>query len=391
MPYKLMPTFQTYPWGSKSYIQTQLGLPEFMGNTLAEMWLGAHPKAPGSIEIGNDLLTLNRFISNNPQTILGAAATVNEGQLPFLLKVLAADEPLSIQVHPDKATAMRGFADEDLAGIALDDPQRSFKDNNHKPEMMFALTKFDMMCGFRAYREIIDNFCMFALESLWQSFTPFAANPSPLSLKNLFTEVLSSTIPQLEEFSRHIYSNTSPAGKDKSWIRDICLQLISIYNLDVGIVSPLLLNLFQLNPGEAIYLEAGILHAYLKGAGIELMANSDNVIRGGLTPKFIDKDTLFSITNFQPFQPAILLGNKTGEYVTRYHCPVQEFELQVLNVEGKLTIQVNNKPQILLWWEGEALLNDGITLHKGESAFVTATETELSITGNCLIFLASLP
>ncbi|MDD4310720.1 MAG: mannose-6-phosphate isomerase, class I, partial [Candidatus Cloacimonetes bacterium] len=110
-----------------------------------------------------------------------------------------------------------------------------------------------------------------------------------------------------------------------------------------------------------------------------------------LTPKFIDKDTLFSITNFQPFQPAILLGNKTGEYVTRYHCPVQEFELQVLNVEGKLTIQVNNKPQILLCWEGEAMLNDGINLHKGESAFVTATETELSITGNCLIFLASLP
>jgi mannose-6-phosphate isomerase len=389
MPYRLIPTFQTYSWGDDSFIQNLCSLEDREGTPLAEMWLGAHPKAPSTIEFMGKQLPLDSYIATNPASILGEAEEVYNRALPFLFKVLAAKEPLSIQVHPDKATAELGFAEENNLGVALDDPKRSFKDSNHKPELMCALTDFTALCGFRTYPEIIDNMSAFKLEHIWEGFTAFTLNPNAETLRSLFKEFMTSDELQLHEAVNRIIHYSPVADSTKSELKDICLNLMDKYRYDAGVISPLLLNLVKLKAFDAIYIEAGILHAYLGGAGLELMANSDNVIRGGLSPKHIDLERLFAISNFNPYQIKWVQAVKHDANRYNYITPAREFSFSLVELSGQYQLPTSNKPLIILCLHGTFDCGDQLILSMGESTFVDAAEASVMLSGKALIAIAS--
>lgn len=391
MPYKLIPGFQPYAWGDTAYIQTLCNLPELYGKPLAEMWLGSHPKAPSRLAIDGVNTPLNEFISANTASSLGKAANVFDTKLPFLLKVLAAEKALSIQIHPDKESAETGFAAENALGIDFDNPKRSFKDANHKPELLCALTDFTVMCGFRSYGGIVDNFTIFEVNHLWPSFAYFAANRTRSSLKLLFLEILSSPADVLETFCKTMQATANVINPAQDLLHKVCCELIDQYALDPGVVAPLLLNLAVLKPGEAIYLPAGIMHAYIKGAGIELMANSDNVIRGGLTPKYIDQNKLLELADFQEFILKPITCSRIDETDCVYPTEAKEFELHKLELDGSYNFASNNAPQIILCLEGEFSCNNELFVLKGEAIFVCAGEAVMLLSGKASLFVATLP
>ncbi len=358
------------------------------GTPLAEMWLGAHPKAPSTIEIADKQLPLDEYIAANQAAILGEAKDIFDGALPFLLKVLAAKEPLSIQVHPDKATAELGFAEENNLGIALDDPKRTFKDTNHKPELMCALTDFTALCGFRAYAEIISNITSFKLNHIWEAFADFSANPDAVTLQGFFHDIMTSDELQLHEVVNRIVHFSPAAGTELAELKEVCLNLMEKYRYDAGVVSPLLLNYLKLKAFDAIYIEAGILHAYLNGAGLELMANSDNVIRGGLSPKHIDLKRLFAISNFNPYQVCWVQVQKHDVFRYSYLTPAKEFSLNLIELKGQYQLPSANKPRILLCLHGTFNCCDDLILSMGEAVFCAASE-EVVLTGKALVAVAS--
>lgn len=390
MPHRLIPTFQTYPWGDDTFIQDLCSLEDLEGTPVAEMWLGAHPKAPSLIEVENKQISLLDYIHTHTATCLGEASNISQDSLPFLFKVLAAKEPLSIQVHPDKQTAERGFAEENNKGIALDDPTRSFKDDNHKPELMCALTDFSALCGFREYAVITANFHHFDLTTIWEGFTSFTQHPCEDTLRELFRSIMTSSENQLQDAHTRILKTHSDPESPVHELRNICLSLAETYPFDPGIISPLLLNVIHLKAFDAIYIEAGIMHAYLNGAGLELMANSDNVIRGGLSPKHIDLERLLKISNFQPYQPKWVPASHLDASTYLYPTPAKEFKLMLLELRSQHCLPTNNKPMIVLCLHGTVSLDEELMLGRGESAFIGAEESNLCCTGNALLAIATL-
>jgi len=267
MPYILKTTFQNYAWGDKLFIQNLFGLTELIGKPVAEMWLGAHPNSPSTISVKGKQLNLNSFLEANPQHLSGSVADQKQTQLPFLLKILAAGQPLSIQVHPDKATAEAGFAAENAEGIELHNPLRSFKDPNPKPELICALTEFTAMCGFRPYQQISALFTSLDVQDIWPGFAVFDSLPNPDTLKELYKQILDSNNFVLQHFIDMISKCNFNSDCLPASVAETCKNLNQFYPLDPGIVSPLLLNTFTLLPGQAVYLETGTIHAYIKGAG----------------------------------------------------------------------------------------------------------------------------
>lgn len=390
MPHRLIPTFQTYSWGDDTFIQNLCSLEDMEGTPVAEMWLGAHPKAPSLIEHNGKQESLLSYINSHPAQFLGKAADVSPSSLPFLFKVLAAKEPLSIQVHPDKLTAELGFAEENKLGIALDAPTRSFKDDNHKPELLCALTDFSALCGFREYKDIIDNLRSFTLDTLWSHFDLFSINPSAETLKGLFQDIMASSESQLQEAVSRIMKAQPQADSPAYELRNLCLSLAEKYRFDPGITAPLLFNLVNIKAFDAIYIEAGILHAYLNGAGLELMANSDNVIRGGLSPKHIDLERLFSISNFLPYQPHWVPVTRLDEQTYIYHTPAKEFKLMLLELKSHHSLPTSNKPMIVLCLHGNVSLSAELVLGRGEAAFIDAEEAIINFNGNALLAIATV-
>ncbi|PKN73043.1 MAG: mannose-6-phosphate isomerase, class I [Candidatus Cloacimonetes bacterium HGW-Cloacimonetes-3] len=388
MPYRLLPTFQTYSWGDDSFIQNLCSLEDREGTPLAEMWLGAHPKAPSTIQLAEKHIPLHSYIAANPAVILGDAKDTFEGALPFLLKVLAAKEPLSIQVHPDKETAKLGFAEENRRGIALDDSKRTFKDSNHKPELMCALTDFTALCGFRAYGQIIANITSFKLEHIWEGFSAFSANPNANTLQGFFKDIMTSDELQLHDAVNRIVHFSPASGTELHELKELCLNLMEKYRYDAGVVSPLLLNYVKLKAFDAIYIEAGILHAYLNGAGLELMANSDNVIRGGLSPKHIDLERLFAISSFQPYIVGWVQVQKHDDSSYVYITPAKEFSFSLIELKGEYLLPSVNKPRIMLCLHGTFNCNDDMILSMGEAIFCDASEA-MHIKGKALVAVAS--
>jgi len=390
MPYLLKPSFQYYAWGDTKYIQQFCELSSEFGKPLAEMWLGAHPKAPSMILTEQGEQPLDQFLASNPQRLLGKAAALYQGKLPFLMKVLAARQPLSIQVHPDKLTAEQGFARENQSGIALNDPARNFRDDNHKPELIMALTPFLMMRGFRDYAELLEIFTSLKITRLWPAFKDFAAEPSPHGLKQLFAQILCSPSAQLKDLKARINQAKENLEPDLYYICDVVDHLSQFFPWDSGIASPLLLNTLILKPGEAVHLDAGIPHAYIQGAGVELMANSDNVIRAGLTAKHIDRELLLRVADFKPSLPK-LQALETGAKHTMFNTPFAEFQLEYFHLNGVETWKHPDRPAILLCLEGEPTINKCMQLSKGNAVFISATEPELVLQGRANLVIVSLP
>ena len=293
-----------YAWGSRTVIAGCWARPTPSPHPEAEMWLGAHPGDPSHL-VGDDggRVSLLDAVRADPEALLGADRAAKwSGNLPFLLKVLAADEPLSLQAHPSAAQAAEGFARENAAGIPVDAPTRNYRDGSHKPELICALTEFHALVGFRAVPQTLALLRALDVAELASHRALLEAQPDADGLRALFTtwitlpqSVLDRVLPALQEACVRLAQSGGEFGREAR----MALELSERYPGDAGVLAALLLNLAVLQPGEALYLPAGNLHAYLSGAGIELMANSDNVLRGGLTSKHVDVAELLRVLDFR--------------------------------------------------------------------------------------------
>lgn len=365
-----------YAWGSRVAIAELQGRPTPSAHPEAELWFGAHPASPAHVRgggdgaegadgAGSDLLAV---IGADPGAALGpATAETFDGRLPFLLKVLAADEALSLQAHPSQEQAREGYARENARRLALDHPQRNYRDASHKPELVVALTDFEALAGFREPAGTLELLRALQVPELDPYLGMLAGQPDAEGLRAVFTmwltlpeSVITGLIPPVLAAAVRILESggTAPGSRFAPELRAV-LGLGEAYPADPGVLAALLLNYLSLRPGEGIYLGAGNLHAYLRGVAVEVMANSDNVLRGGLTPKHIDVPELLRILDFTPVSRDDLapsVGTLGAEQI--YLTPAPEFRLSRVVLDGtglrhaaSISFDMPG-PQILLVTEG---------------------------------------
>ncbi|GAT82840.1 mannose-6-phosphate isomerase [Streptomyces sp. F-3] len=375
-------TIRPYAWGSTTAIPHLLGV-EPSGEPQAEMWMGAHPGAPSRTGRG----TLAEVIEADPERELGARTVARFGpQLPFLLKILAAGAPLSLQVHPDLEQAGRGYADEERRGIPLDAPHRNYKDTNHKPELVCALTEFDGLCGFRAPDRAADLLDALGVAALKPYVDLLRTHPEDAALREVLTAFLTADREQMAGTVAEAAAACARLGGDHAPYADIARH----YPDDPGVLAAMLLNHVRLQPGEALFLGAGVPHAYLNGLSVEIMANSDNVLRCGLTPKHVDVPELLRIVRFEAADPGILRPEAGPDGEEVYDTPVDEFRLSryVLS-EGTAGRDLTlDTPQILLCTAGSVRTGEH-TLTPGQSVFVPAGE-KTDVSGAGILFRATV-
>lgn len=373
-----------YDWGSLTAIPELLGRPT-TGEPVAELWLGAHPSDPALV--GSDHRPLDEVVAADPTAALGAPVEERFGSLPFLLKVLAADAPLSLQAHPSNAQAEIGFAREEAAGIPVDAPDRSFRDRRHKPELICALTEFDALCGFQDPARTLDVLGSIEVAALDTVCTMLRDDPSPGGLARLLEWLLTLDAADAAALAEPVVEACRvDRGEQFARERAMAASLGDRYPGDAGVVTALLLNFVTLHPGEALFLGSGNLHAYLHGTGIEIMASSDNVLRGGLTSKHVDVPTLIDVVEAKPIVPAVQQPTLIDGVAT-YDSPVPEFSLQRIEVVG--TITVDGGPAILLCTAGRADAG-GHVLGRGAAAWVPASDGPIEIVGTATVFRAGV-
>ena len=365
---------KNFSWGSKHLIQDQLGLGP-TNQEVAEVWFGTH--AGGQSKLLSSGQNLSEAIGS---------------KLSFLVKFLAADSPLSIQVHPNALQAKAGFAKENAAGIDLADPKRNYKDDSHKPEILIALSAFEALCGFRPRAEILEIFLAFSeFEARFGELAAVVATDA--NLEEIFSELLEDS-----ELAGRFAS--SVAGLDIDSIseqaRVLVVDLLDKYPGETGALVSLLLNFIQLAPGEAIYLPAGNLHAYLSGLGLEVMAASDNVIRGGLTSKHIDKAELRNITDFSELAEPKVSPKKLAEGLVEYPVSASEFRVYRAQITGTNLLADIDLPAaaVIVCGSGEIAVGTSLeereVLKKGDVVFVSeAKKFSLSGSGDAFVVLGS--
>lgn len=378
--FELKNAIRDYHWGSASQISDLLDLPAET-TPQAEMWLGAHPGCPS--RISDSGTALNDFIAQDPEHILGSAVAQRYGRLPYLFKVLSATQPLSIQTHPTLKQAQERFAQENADGKPLDAADRNYRDDNHKPEMLFALTDFVALSGFRQPAQIVEDLQILAAHLPDSAHAPIGqlldllqgTDPLARTFKHVLTagDEISQLVAQISEAVAG-----SPELHGNAHFAELA-SINKIYPGDPGVLVALLLNLIFLEPGQAISLGAGNVHAYLRGLGIEVMANSDNVLRGGLTSKHIDVPELLDVTIAAPSPAPILEPVALDTHDRLYKPDFEEFQLQVLDpIEPGLAADLQlHGAAVLLCTAGEFLVTtrEGErSISRGQSLFLTAAE-----------------
>jgi mannose-6-phosphate isomerase len=334
--------------------------------------MGAHPDQPSVLADGR---RLDAAITADPELLLGPSVVERFGpRLPFLLKVLAADTPLSLQAHPTMEQAQAGFAAEEAAEIPRNDPTRTFKDPWHKPELMLALTTFEALCGFRPVEESLHCLAKLQLPELKPTIAALARGGLQAAIPQLLA-LSGKRRTHLVEVVAHRAAEFV-AAHDPEFINTYrwAATLAETYPGDPGVVISLMCNHLKLAPGEAVFLPAGNLHAYLSGAGVEVMASSDNVLRGGLTSKHVDLAALIEVLDFSDGKIPVL-HPVLGPGGLRYPVPVEDFDLTRAQLDEQTGPLTTRGPQVLLCTEGRAVLagTDGeIVLERGQSAFVPA-------------------
>jgi mannose-6-phosphate isomerase, class I len=389
-----------YAWGSTTAIPALLGV-EPTGEPQAELWMGAHPGAPSRLRygqaIGSALPTLLSQVEADPVGELGAEVVAELGtRLPFLLKVLAAEQPLSLQAHPSTEQARVGYAEEDERGVPIDARHRNYKDTSHKPEVLCALTPFEALCGFRTTARTVRLLEGLGVSGLAPYVRALCARPGSDGLREVVTGLLAAPTPVRRKLVVAVVdacrrAQTDPHNEfaaEYTW----GTRLGDRYPDDVGVVIALLMNLVRLRPGEAVFLPAGNLHAYLFGVGVEIMANSDNVLRGGLTVKHVDVPELLRVLDFTDgpeYRPEVHVL-PTGEEV--YDAPVREFRLSRLPLRPDRSVTLGTPgPQILLVADGEVRVSGQhgrLSLPRGSSAYVSAGRPPITVSGEGLLFRA---
>ena len=399
MIYRLTGQVQHYAWGGRNYIASLIGLNSAKDQPCAEWWLGAHPSAPSEIENASNKQSLIEFLSQNP-TALGQASRQQFGdELPYLLKILDVEKPLSIQLHPTKAQAEKGFEAENAKGVSLTDSTRTYKDRNHKPEMMIALSDFWLLHGFKIKSQIL------ATLNVRPSLQPLAEKLGKQSLAEFYADVmladqstLANWLLPIIEVNQQPYKNGElTLDNPDYWVLyTMEAMAISPEKLDAGLVCFYLFNIVHLKEGEGIFQDAGIPHAYLRGQNVELMACSDNVIRGGLTPKYVDIAELLKIVDCREVTPQIISAAPQNQSEFTYKTPVKDFALAQIRVEPQQHTELNlQSAGILLVMQGELKIQEkstALTLKQGESAFITAdSNVEIMSEKGGYAFLAKLP
>ncbi len=374
--YKLQGIHRHYDWGGKSFIPQLMKLANDAGIPFAEYWMGAHPSAPAIVETAAGSMALDQLIQNNPIQFIGTQTAEKFGTLPYLFKVLDVAKMLSIQVHPSKSNAVIGFEKEQLAGIPIDATNRNYKDQNHKPEVMVALSDFWLLHGFMPadqlkirlnsltpLKVLIPIFGEADYAGLYCFFMRLSNEASDAILKPLLTLAIEEVAAgKVDKSHPHWWANKYYNGQ------------LPASNIDRGILSIYILNIVNVPPYQGVFQGAGLLHAYLEGQNIELMANSDNVLRGGLTPKHIDIEELIQHVNFEPTHPNLLKGDVLSPFEIQFPCPVPDFGLTKIALPiGESYTNQTSSFEMFLVMQGAVVLN-GIELQLGELAAVKAGE-----------------
>lgn len=407
--FRIRGVVQTYAWGNHTGIQEVLGL-EPDGTPAAEYWLGAHPKAPSTTPDSNldGCSTLDTYIAQHPEVLGDSVRSRFGDRLPFLLKLLSARTALSIQAHPSAEQAREGFERENAAGMELDAPERNYRDAFHKPEMIVALTPFDALCGFREVGAIRATFeRMVATTSAIHTevitdVVRLLDGPDPL--RATVAKVLGD--PVFAQVADAVAAN--PPGRvevgDVSRVGSVCDPIDTLVRVnadfpgDAGALVAVMLNMVTLGPGEAMALDAGVLHAYLGGFGVEIMASSDNVLRGGLTSKHIDVPELTRVVRYEP-TAAHVREAAAGQWLRG---ATEDFTLMRLGEAARVEVGLAG-PAIVLCVDGRYTLAAGdaggtggdvggtvAEVAMGDAVFVPATAGSVTVDGRGQLFIASV-
>jgi len=378
---KLINSVQNYAWGSHTALTELYGIANPNNLPMAELWMGAHPKSSSQIlDASGTPRSLREIIDGDKARLLGSKVAERFGELPFLFKVLCADQPLSIQVHPNKQASEIGFAKENAAGIPLDAAERNYKDPNHKPELVFALTPFLAMNAFREFAEIVT--LLQPVADAHPAIGDFLSSPDAERLSQLFASLLNMQGDE-KSHALSVLQSALDAEQGEPWQT---IRLIAeFYPDDSGLFSPLLLNVVKLNPGDAMFLFAETPHAYLQGVALEVMANSDNVLRAGLTPKYIDIPELVANVKFVA-KPAAELLTQPEQHGAEldFPIPVDDFAFSLHALSAQESTIAQQSAAIVFCVEGEAVIRKDeqrLTLKPGESAFIACDESPVQVSG----------
>jgi mannose-6-phosphate isomerase len=386
---RLTGVIQPYAWGSRTAIPEFLGR-EPTGKPQAELWFGAHPLAPSTVE-GEPL---DKVVEHDPVGVVGRPSVEAFGpRLPFLLKVIAAAQPLSLQAHPSREQAEAGFAREQAAGIPRDAPNRTYRDGWPKPEVLCAMVETEALCGFREPHETYQLFENLGVASSLELVKPLADADVPAEerLATVFGRLLRLSPDQRSVITEVVQAAEAVDQSDDlgSFART-ARELGRHYPGDPGVLAALLMNRITLYPGDTLYMPAGNLHAYLSGGGVEIMANSDNVMRGGLTPKYVNVDELSQILDFRPGLPGLITPVEESPGVWRYPTPAPEFALWRIEARGEsVNVPAGTSGRILLVTDDGLRMRSAaqeLDLVRGEAALLTADE-EAVVTGRGTAFV----
>jgi len=393
--FRLQGKVQHYAWGGACFLPQLLRIDNPGHRPFAEYWLGAHDNAPAELEGA----TLNEYIRRHPEATLGPHTAARFGRLPYLLKILDVKDMLSIQVHPSKRNAELEFAEENRKGIALNAPDRNYKDDNHKPELMLALGDFWLLHGFKPKEDLLKVLhSVPELRFLVPVFNRQGYQGVYQAIMELPQEEVNAILaPLLDRIIPLYKEGTLKKNEEHFWAARAALTYAEPGKTDRGIFSIYLFNLLNLRSGEAIFQDAGLPHAYLEGQNVEIMANSDNVLRGGLTPKHVDVPELMKHVHFEATNPRIIAGDDDPGHIAVYPTPAPDFELSKLNLlKGEsLTIRAHSA-EIFIVLEGSlGVIEPGVSPfgRKRGDAFIAFHQAkfELKAQDDAVVYRASVP
>lgn len=417
---RLQGRIRDYAWGSARAIPELFGYPP-AEKKIAEVWCGAHrddpayvvadsravlfdlseayPHGRGSSHSESALVgatTLDRYIAADPEGALGPlVAARGHGELPYLLKLIAPQEPLSLQVHPSLEQAQAGFAAEEAAGIPRNSPERNYKDRNHKPELAYALSRFEALAGFRTARrilEVITDLHTPLTDQLARKLTDDGVREAFRFLLAESTRPTPEAVGAVVEACRRRDPEESPSYRADRTV----VMLGEKHPNNPGVVASLFMNPVTLHPGEALFIPSGMVHAYLSGVAVELMASSDNVLRAGLTEKHVDVSELLRIVRSEAAPPVRIAPEKVSRAVSTFYAPVDDFELSVIRLRDATQWEKirSSGPRTVICLEGAAQLqtdHDELHMNAGQAVFVTAADGRLSMRGFGKLVLAAVP
>lgn len=394
--FKLKGQVQHYAWGGYDFIPAFLGIENKEHKPYAEYWMGAHPSASSHLITKNGELSLRQLIQDYPEDFLGEKVQQQFGELPYLLKILDVRDMLSIQVHPTKEQAAKGFEAEEAAGVVIGAAHRNYKDKNHKPEMMIALSEFWLLHGFLTEERLkqvlqtvpeFEHFLSYFENGGYKALYEHLMHMPQAEVTACLTSLVQR---ELERKSKGELTKDQPGW----WVAKL-YENQKIEEIDRGVFSIYFFNIVKVNPGEAVFQGAGIPHAYMEGQNVELMANSDNVLRGGLTPKHIDVTELCKHILFEGVIPEVMKGDKINSEERNYACPVADFGIHKIEIQSQDQFKAQTSSlEIWVILEGEFQIagKNELQVKKGEAIAVMPNETlEIKVLNNAVAYRAFVP